>query len=99
MVKLGYVVDGGGENNREHLWFEVHACRADGIEATLVNQPFEIARLRPGDRSVHPANLISDWMILSPFGSITPSFDMALREVRSRPDELRKIIAETATGP
>lgn len=99
LVKLGYVVDGGGEKDREHLWFEVHACRQQEIEATLVNRPFHIERLRPGDRAVHPVDLISDWTIMSPFGSITPAFGMALREVRSRPQELRRILAEARDHP
>jgi uncharacterized protein YegJ (DUF2314 family) len=94
LVKLGYAIDGGRESDREHLWFEVHACRAEEIEATLVNQPVYIARMRPGQRAVHPADLISDWTILSPFGSITPRFGLALREARSRPDELRRMLAE-----
>jgi hypothetical protein len=94
LVKVGYVVDGGGANDKEHLWFEVHSCREHEIEGTLLNQPFGIERLRPGDRGVHPVDLISGWQIFSPFGSITPAFGMALREVRSRPDELRKILAD-----
>lgn len=94
LVKLGYPVDGGGPTEREHLWFAVHACGENDIDATLVNQPFRIARMSPGQRAVHPAELISEWRILTPFGSITPSFGMALREVRSRPDELRRILAE-----
>lgn len=94
LVKLGYVVDGGGPNDREHLWFEVHACDERQIEGTLVNQPFHVARLRAGERDRHPIDLISDWTILSPFGRITPAFGVALRDVRSRPDELRRIVAE-----
>jgi hypothetical protein len=98
LVKLGYRVDGGGESDHEHLWFEVHACRAGEIDGTLVNHPLYIARLKMGERAVHSADLISDWTILSPFGSITPRFGMALREVRSRPDELRRMLAEAGRG-
>jgi uncharacterized protein YegJ (DUF2314 family) len=92
LVKLGYPVDGGVD--REHLWFEVHSCRAGEIEATLMNHPLYIARLQHGQRATHPADLISDWTILSPFGRITPAFGMPLREVRSRPDDLRRMLAE-----
>jgi hypothetical protein len=98
LVKLGYVVDGGTPDDREHLWFEVNSCGEREIDATLVNQPFHIARMRTGDRARHSAELLSDWTILSPFGSITPRFGMALREVRNRPDELRRVLAEARAG-
>jgi hypothetical protein len=93
LVKLGYRIDGGGEQDREHLWFEVHACGADEIEGTLLNQPYSIARLRAGDRGTHPVALISGWTIRSPFGSISPTFSQALREIRSRAGELRGLLA------
>jgi len=101
LVKLGYVVDDAGEGrggdfafDHEHLWFEVHACREREIDATLINQPFRIARLRPGDRAAHSVDLLSDWQILTPYGSITPRFGRALRDARDHPDELRRLLAE-----
>jgi uncharacterized protein YegJ (DUF2314 family) len=94
MIKLGYVVDGGSDNDREHLWFEVHDCRDGEVDATLVNQPFHIERMKAGDRGQHSMDLVSDWAILSPFGSITPAFGKALRDARTRKDELRRVLDE-----
>jgi hypothetical protein len=93
-AKLGYVVDGGGPDDREHLWFEVHECRADRIDATLQNQPFRIARMRQGDRGPHDPSLLSDWMILTPFGQVNPRAMTALRELRERRGELEKMLRD-----
>src|SRR5690606_28879426 len=70
LVKLGYAT-GGGEG-AEHLWFEVHDVRGDHVDATLLNQPFADIGLSQGDRGERPLELLSDWAISTPAGSITP---------------------------
>lgn len=81
-VKLGYQVDGGGDGGREHLWFEVHGFEGDAVDATLVNSPFRVARLREGDRGSHPLELLSDWVIQTPFGDVNPRGGRTLRFIR-----------------
>lgn len=88
LVKLGYPVDGGDSEDREHLWFEIHRLGTDKIEATLVNEPFNIAELEAGDRGEHAADLVTDWQILTPIGPINPRFLGAARLVRARRDEI-----------
>ncbi|HET9218382.1 MAG TPA: DUF2314 domain-containing protein [Terriglobia bacterium] len=85
LVKLGYRTD-SGRDGREHLWFEVHGVSGDSIDATLVNQPFDIASLKVGDRDNRPAELLTDWAVMTPLGALTPrSLEVArkLREKRS----------------
>lgn len=65
-VKLGYQVDdeeNGPVDGNEHLWFAVHAVDGARIDATLLNQPYGIARMSQGDRDWHPADQLSDWTI------------------------------------
>jgi hypothetical protein len=94
IAKLGYQVDGGGETDREHLWFEVHECADDNMDATLANQPFNIARMKTGDRARHPLSLLSDWTILTPFGHMTPRNLLPARMVRAHREELRAAMRE-----
>jgi uncharacterized protein YegJ (DUF2314 family) len=98
LVKLGYQVDGGGEDDREHLWFQVHGFDGDTVDATLVNAPFHIARLREGERGRHPLDLLSDWTIMTPFGAVTPRQSKTLRFIRENRDRLRELAAAARQG-
>jgi uncharacterized protein YegJ (DUF2314 family) len=80
-VKIGYPTD-GDPSTREHLWFEVHAIESDRIDATLVNQPFDVAALCEGARGWHAIADVSDWMMLSPAGAMTPRNLSAARRLR-----------------
>jgi uncharacterized protein YegJ (DUF2314 family) len=65
LVKLGYPVDGAeSPNDREHLWFEVHAYEGGSVDATLLNAPYRIAALSEGARASHSLDRLSDWAIL-----------------------------------
>jgi uncharacterized protein YegJ (DUF2314 family) len=94
LVKLGYVVDGGDENEREHLWFEVHAVGKKKLDATLINEPFGIERMKAGQRASHSVDLLTDWQILTPLGPINPREMVAARRIRANRDKMREILAE-----
>jgi hypothetical protein len=96
LVKLGYRVDGAGgdDRDREHMWFEVHDLGDREIDATLMNQPFDIAAMRQGDRGRHSVDLLTEWAIMTPFGPINPRNATALRMIRSDPDAVLRLIAE-----
>jgi uncharacterized protein YegJ (DUF2314 family) len=89
LIKLGYPRDDG--NGREHLWFSVQRIDDTSVEATLENRPYGVSSLRPGERGAHSLELVTDWTILTPFGSITPRSLGAARAVRERPDEVRAL--------
>ena len=76
---------------REHLWFEVHDVRDDQVDATLVNEPYDVARLRQGDRGAHDVERITDWLIPTPFGLITPRSQVAARRVRAHVADMLKL--------
>jgi hypothetical protein len=81
LVKIGYLVDGSAAD-KEFLWFQVHEARDHEVDATLLNAPFRIARLKEGDRAVHAVESLSDWQIMTPVGSISPRQTTPLRFLR-----------------
>ena len=83
LVKMGYRTD-SGRDGREHLWFEVHGVSADSIDATLVNQPFDIASMKVGDRDNRPAELLTDWAVMTPLGALTPRSLEVARKLREK---------------
>lgn len=93
LVKLGYRVDGGGVEDREHLWFQVHGFESDSVDATLLNAPFHVGRLREGDRGSHALELLSDWAIHTPFGAVSPRQSRTLRFIRDNRERLREAVA------
>ena len=94
LAKLGYMVDGGGPDEREHVWFEVHDAQESRIDATLDSTPFQIERLHQGDRGLHDVELLSDWVVITPAGWITPRNATPARSLRANLDEMRRLMAE-----
>lgn len=81
VAKIGYTT-ASDPAGREHLWFEVHGFDGDRIDGTLTNQPFDVPSLTQGARGWHPAADVSDWMVLSPAGPMTPRNLSAARRLR-----------------
>ncbi len=94
LVKLGLVVDGGGPDDKEHMWFAMQEAHDDHIRGELVNEPFDVARLKQGDVDDFPIDLISDWTILTPAGHITPRTTRPLRTICANWDKLKEAMEE-----
>jgi hypothetical protein len=99
VVKLGYEIEGGGANDREHLWFEVHAISGDRIDATLANEPFRVRGLTAGQRGEHDLSRLTDWTILSPEGQMTPRNISAARRLRETRAEWQTKIDAAKKAP
>ncbi len=80
-AKIGYQT-ASDPTSREHLWFEVHGFDADRLDGTLVNQPFDVPALTQGARGWHDVADVSDWMLMSPAGTMTPRNLSAARRLR-----------------
>jgi hypothetical protein len=82
-VKLGIHSAGNGHSNvaggAEHLWFDVHQATAKSVDATLLNQPYFVPRLREGQRGTFDLRLLTDWSIDSPRGHYTPETVLQLQ--------------------
>lgn len=73
LVKLGLVVDNAeGENDKEHLWFNVIDIEGNNIYAELINEPYWIAAIKKGDKRKYPVDVLTDWIIYSPDNTYTP---------------------------
>ena len=88
LVKLGYQIDGGKPGELEHMWFEVHALHDATIDATLINSPRQVSSLLPGQRRQHPVELLTDWMLFSPAGTINPRDTRPARTMRLHRDQI-----------
>ena len=91
VVKIGYPTDDG--RSREHLWFEFHGLADGEIDATLQSEPYEVSSLTPGVRARHPADWLSDWILIGPTGWVTPRSQAAARRLRENATEIRAAIA------
>lgn len=82
LVKLGYETDDdGSESTREHLWFRVHAFDGRSVDATLVNDPYCIARMHAGQRDRHSLDNLTDWRVYGPPGEFNPDSIVSLRRI------------------
>jgi hypothetical protein len=82
-VKLGYQVEGGTPTDREHLWFFVHAIRGDKVDATLANTPQGVPSLKAGQRGEFGLERLTDWVLPSPEGNMSPRNVTAARRLRA----------------
>ena len=100
LIKLGYKTDNAREeSDREHMWFEYHGLAGQQIDATLLNQPFNVSGLKEGQRGLHPLDLLTDWTVFTPAGKITPSFNRALRFIRRNTDRIREALQNAQARP
>jgi hypothetical protein len=83
LAKLGYETD-RDKGVREYLWFHVHEAGDSELEATLLNRPHGIERMREGERGRHPITRLADWQIPSPLGAITPRQSLPWRALQEK---------------
>jgi uncharacterized protein YegJ (DUF2314 family) len=93
LAKIGYTVDGGSPDQREHLWFSVEAFEDHAMNATLENEPFQIAGMKLGDKGRHPVERLTDWLIMTPVGHIHPRSLVVARRMRERREELLELMS------
>jgi hypothetical protein len=91
IAKLRFDTSGGGS---ELPWFEVHGVKSEKIDATCINDPYHIEGLAKGDRAEHPAERLTDWIVMLPFANLTPRSMSAARIMRSKREQLREIMRE-----
>jgi hypothetical protein len=92
VAKLGFRRDGGGPDDREHLWFEVNELGDDRLDGTLASKPLGVERLRKGQRGWHKLDLLTDWAIGTPLGMITPRCTVPARQIRADRERFRQLM-------
>lgn len=90
LVKIGYPTDRG--RGSEHLWFQVHGFGDGDVDATLVNQPFDIAAMSEGQRGRYSLENVTDWQILTPFAAMTPRDTQMARRLREDPEMAAQLL-------
>jgi hypothetical protein len=60
----------------------VHAFDGERVDATLMNQPFDVPSLQQGQRGWHSVAEATDWIVMSPAGPMTPRNLSAARRLR-----------------
>lgn len=83
LVKLGLKVDeeyASEVNEREHIWFELKEISDLSLKAELTQEPFYIHDLHQGHVGEYSIDMITDWTIYLPNGSVTPD-DVYLLEM------------------
>lgn len=76
IIKLGLeTIDEDGNldsENREHIWFEALSMEGDSFKARLTQEPYNIPNLHEGDEGTYSIDYVSDWMIHTENGVISP---------------------------
>ena len=80
-LKIGYPTE-SDPTGKEHLWFEVHGFDGERVDATLMNEPFDVPSLEQGLRGWHPIAEVTDWIVASPAGQMSPRNLSAARRLR-----------------
>ena len=89
--KLAFTMDGRSEEEREHLWFEVHALDSTTVEATCLNAPYHVTELREGQRGRYPLERLSDFAVLSPLGQVGPDHIRIVETVANDEEALHQL--------
>ena len=92
LAKVACPVDSG--EGDEHIWFDVHKADVNGIDATCLNQPYEVSGLRVGDRGRYGFGQITEWQMQTPMGSITPSQFGSIRHIREHRSEIEEMMSQ-----
>lgn len=76
IVKIGLITDkgywGSEEPQREHIWFEIKEMKEDSLVGELTQEPFYVSGIKAGDTGEYPFSDITDWLIYTKEGTISP---------------------------
>ena len=91
MVKLGLKTNAGP---REHPWFSVVEIDDTHVTGVCENDPHDIPNLVRGQQGRWELHCLSDWMLMSPAGTIQPHDFSGARRIRENYDEVLRIMQE-----
>ena len=75
LVKVGLEVDEEFKedgNSFEHIWFELKEKHQDTFTAELTQEPYYVKDLHEGAVMTFPYGQITDWIVFTPEGRVTP---------------------------
>jgi hypothetical protein len=74
----------------EQLWFQVHSMHCDSVDctvdSTLLDEPSDVVDMHRGLRAVQSLSRLSDWLVTTPAGTVTPRSTRPIRVLRETRD-------------
>ena len=72
LVKVGLPTAHEESPDHEHIWFELQGFDGESFIAELTQEPYDVPDMHEGDKGTYTVNDITDWIIYTPNGQITP---------------------------
>ena len=72
LVKVGLPTAHDDSPDHEHIWFELQGFEGENFIAELTQEPYDVPSMHEGDKGTYTVNDITDWIIYTPNGQITP---------------------------
>lgn len=77
LVKIGLIIDKEhwaheDKPEKEHIWFELKDVKDDKIVGELTQEPYYVSGIKSGDLGTYPFSDITDWLIFTKEGRVTP---------------------------
>jgi uncharacterized protein YegJ (DUF2314 family) len=91
VIKAAYQTDSDPKSH-EHMWFEVEKIGPNSIRAKLAVHPFDIKSMSEGATYDLPFERLSDWMIHTPMGAISPRSMRPARYLRETPELIQEML-------
>jgi hypothetical protein len=65
----------------------------------LLNDPFDIAEMKAGERRTRPMERLTDWSLVTPVGDLTPRSLEIARTLREHRPEILEALAASRSEP
>lgn len=72
LIKVGLPTAHDGSPDHEHIWFELQGFDGESFIAELTQDPYDVPDMHKGDKGTYTVNDITDWIIYTRNGQITP---------------------------
>ncbi|MCH5270227.1 MAG: DUF4026 domain-containing protein [Lachnospiraceae bacterium] len=72
LVKVGLPTAHDSSPDHEHIWFKLQSFDGESFIAELTQEPYDVPDMHEGDIGTYTVNDITDWIVYTPNGQITP---------------------------
>ena len=72
LIKVGLPTAHDDSPDHEHIWFELQEFDDESFTAKLTQEPYDVPDMHEGDIGTYTVDDITDWIVYTPNGQITP---------------------------